>query len=417
MRRKTDGAFRRTRKVEMRKIAGKKHMSFRALAFAALAFAMVFPLTIGEAVANYTAEQIFRIETEEASGFSRREIDLGDTGFSFSTLVKNGMDISTGEGAQEPGEPIARIYEPENREALMIEVHHVEFPSFAEAPSAGYGFLARQGYNRVLQDKAKSNAGFGYLAGSVVEENGDYTRMARVAAITHGKDVLIIYAVFDYDAYPEVEEAVAHFLGAIKMDETGAPADALRDMKTSSGERFLVPTDLALQELDTKGEPSGTSDYTLTLEGQEYPNLLVMIRPITLEEGRDLGVKMIDQFTKQVEENPKASFAGEAQLQTHKSDNGEPTAHSYARGWDTDTSAYLVSEFMIQENADAEATSIIALNTFDVRRGIDTFDDEAKDIIFKSWVAGASAYSATYISLQEGADHYLRDLDIRAIGH
>lgn len=392
-------------------------MSLHAYAFGVLTFALAVPLTIEEAVANYTTEEIFRIDTGEASGFSRQEIDLGDTGFSFSTLVKDGMDIWTGDGAQEPGEPIARIYEPENRDALMIEVHRIEFASFAEAPSAGYGFLARQGYNRVIQDKANSNAGFGYLAGGVVDENDNYSRMARVAAITHGKEVLLIYAVFDYDDYPQVEDAVARFLGAIKMNDTGAPAESLRDVKASAGERFLVPSDLSLQELDTQGEPSGTSDYSLTMEGREYPNLLVMIRPIALAKGRELGVKMIEQFTKQVDESPKASFAGEAEMQTYKSDSSEPTGHSYARGWDTDTGAYLVSEFMIQENADAGSTSIIGLNTFDLRRGIDTFDDEAKDIIFKAWVTGVSAYSAAQISLKEGADHYRRNLDIRAIGH
>lgn len=64
----------------MRKIAGKIHMPFRSLACAALAFAVMILLTIEEAVAHYTTEQIFKIETEETSGFSRQEIDLGDTG-------------------------------------------------------------------------------------------------------------------------------------------------------------------------------------------------------------------------------------------------------------------------------------------------------------------------------------------------
>jgi len=54
-----------------------------------------------------------------------------------------------------------------------------------------------------------------------------------------------------------------------------------------------------------------------------------------------------------------------------------------------------------------------------VRRGIDSFNDEAKDIIVKGWVTGVSAYSAVQISLKPShcGQSSQAGEPARAIGH
>jgi len=388
---------------------------FLAALLSALAILAIIPLSGGKTMANYSAGQIFTTTRDEAPGYSRQRIDFSDPHFTFTTLVPEAMTVWTGNGTGGSDDPVALIYEPEERDRFIIEVRRIEFPAFAEAQVAGYGFLGKLGYNRILQDKENSNAAFGHLAGAVAEGNGNYSRMARLATVTRGNAVLFIYAAFDYADYPEFEDVLARFMGAIEMEEPGTPMEALREFRAAGGERVLVPADWALHEEEVSD--AGRTDFDLSLGDQEYPNLTATIRPISLEEGRKLGVGMIEQFTKQVEENPKVAFAGEAEMQIYKSESGEPTGYSYARGWDADTGAHLVSEFMIQENADADSISIVGLNSFDVRRSIETFDDEAKDIIFKSWVTGVSANAVLRISLGLGNEYLKNELDIRTLGH
>lgn len=366
-------------------------------------------------MANYSTEQIFTTSREEAPGFSRQRIDFGDSSFAFTTLVPDSMTVWTGDGSEASDEPVALIYEPEERDRFLIEVRRIEFPAFAEAQVAGYGFLGLQGYNRVIQDKDNSNAAFAYLAGGVAEENGSYSRMARLATISRGNEVLFIYATFDYGDFPEFQDVLSRFMGAIKMDEPGTPMDALREMTAAGGERLLIPSDWAVRDADT--QDPGRTDFDMTLDGNEYPNITATIRPVSLEEGRKLGAEMIQTYTRQVEESPNAEFAGDAEMKTYQSDTGEPIAYGFARGLITVDGALLISEFYIQTNHDVESMSIIGLNSFDVRRGVDQFPAEIQDQIFKGWVTGSSAYAVLRISLHEGVEYFKNDLDITALGH
>jgi hypothetical protein len=127
-------------------------------------------------------------------------------------------------------------------------------------------------------------------------------------------------------------------------------------------------------------------------------------------------MQMISEFTAQIEQSSQAAFAGGPKMETYNSDTGTATAHSYARGWDMEAGAHLVSEFYIRENAGPDSVSIIGLNSFDVRRNIDSFDEKARDVIFKSWVTGASADAAAHISLREGSAQFLEALDVRKLG-
>ncbi|WJH37678.1 hypothetical protein N7E02_02315 (plasmid) [Aliirhizobium terrae] len=281
----------------------------------------------------------------------------------------------------------------------------------------GYGFLALKGYNRIIQDKSKGNTVFGYLAGSDYDDARGYSRMARAAVVTHGRDVLVVVAQFDYDDYPELEDRLAMFFGGIKMEEAGAAFESLAEEKTEHGESFLYPRDWQVKKLDAADRPVGSSDYSMAMEGSEFPNVLLLIRQGNLEEARKVGAKMISEFTDQVEKSGKASFAGDPTLETFKDEGGDAIAHSYARGWDIPSGGPFVSEFYVQKNLAASSTSIVGLNSLDVRRRIDTFDEEAQQALFKGWVTGVSAYSVVKMSLTHDEDAVSKEFDLRATGH
>ncbi|SCX34670.1 hypothetical protein DSM25559_4550 [Agrobacterium rosae] len=381
------------------------------------ALLMLVSVMTGVSMAEtYPTERIFAISDEAAAGSSRKKIDLGETGFSFTTLLDDKMETWTDPGVNDKQGVIAKIYEPENRDKLMIEVHRLRFPSFAEAQVTGYGFLALNGYNRIIQDKAKGNTVFGYLAGSEFDDAKGYSRMARAAVVTHGRDVLVVMAQFGYDDYPELEDTLARFFGGIKMEEASSAFESLAEKKTQHGEIFLYPRDWQLKKFDDTDRPAGSADYSMAMEGNEYPNVLLLIRQGSLEEARKVGTKMISEFTDQVEKSGKASFAGDPTLETFKDENGKVIAHSYARGWDTPSGGPFVSEFYVQKNAAPSTTSIVGLNSLDVRRRIDTFDEETRQILFNGWVTGVSAYSVVKMSLTQDEEAISTEFDLRAVG-
>lgn len=366
---------------------------------------------------TYPKERIFAISDEATAGSSRKKIDLGKTGFSFTTLLDDKTEIWIDPAMDDKRGVIAKIYEPENRDKLMIDVHRLHFPSFAEAQVTGYGFLALNGYNRIIQDKSKGNTVFSYLAGSDYDDARGYSRMARAAVVTHGRDVLLVVAQFDYDDYPELEDRLARFFGGIKMEEAGSAFESLAEEKTEHSENFLYPRDWQVKKLDAANRPVGSSDYSMAMEGSEFPNVLLLIRQGNLEDARKVGATMISEFTDQVEKSGKASFAGDPTLETFKDEGGDAIAHSYARGWDIPSGGPFVSEFYVQKNLAASSTSIVGLNSLDVRRRIDTFDEEAQQALFKGWVTGVSAYSVVKMSLTRDEDAVSKEFDLRATGH
>ncbi len=378
---------------------------------------MLFNLSVSEVAMSqtYSTERILATNTEISGKYSRQKIDLGETGFSFSTILNDSMDIWT-----EPSPPkeglIARIYDPENRDKLMIEVQRIKFASFADAKTAGYGFLALNGYNRILQDTDKTNSVFGFLAASEFKEGTGYGRMARLAAISHGRDVLIIQATFDYDDYPRYEDALSRFFGGIQMENDSEAFKSIKQETAKAGEVFLYPRDWDLKMVDSSNKPEGTSDYNLSLAGEEYPNLVVHIRPVDLAKGKDVAVDKISTFTKQIDDSQQASFIGDADMETIKGQSGEAIAHAYARGWDTATGGHFVTEIYVQKNARPSSISVLGLNTYDARRNIGSFDKETQQIIFKGWVSGVSAYSVAKISLAGTDKKIAQEFELRAVG-
>lgn len=381
----------------------------------AFAVLIIASSSIGSASADYTTAQIFETRRDEAPGFSRQRIGFGEPLFSFSTLLADDLVVETADAASGADEPAIRIRAAEGGDNFAIEIHRIGFPAFAEAQIAGYAFLGMRGYERVLQDFDNSNAALGHLAGATLRADGSYNRMARLVTVSRGRDVLFVYAAFDYDDYPVYRETLSRFLGAIEMDEPGAPMEALEMIEAAGGERLAVSPDWTTIEADTEGE--GRSDYALSLGDQEYPNLFVTIRPIALEDARQLGVGIIGDYTEQVEASPLAKFAGDAEMETELDGDGAPLAYAYARGVLTVDGALLVSMFRIQTNHDAASSAIIGLNGFDARRGAEGFDAEIRDLIFKGWVAGSSAYAMLARSLHRGIEHLETDLDIRSLGH
>lgn len=388
---------------------------------AVLAFAFgassLFTLFISEVAMaqTYSTERILAISTEESGKYTRKKIDLGETGFSFSSILNDKMDIWTEEAPQEKEGVIARIYEPEDRDKLMIEVHRLRFPSFADAQTAGYGFLAINGYNRILQDQEKGNSVFGFLAGSEFKEGAGYSRMSRVAAISHGRDVLVIHAAFEYEDYPDYEDALSRFFGGIRMEDDGDAFASLRQEKAKGGEIFLYPKNWDVKKVDSSGKPQGTSDYNLSLDGEEYPNLVVHIRPVDLTKGREVAAEMISKFTKQIDQSGQTSFAGDAEMQTIKNTSGETVAHAYARAWDMAAGGHFVSEIYVQKNTSL-SISVLGLNTYDARRNIRSFDAESRQMVFNGWVTGVSAFSVAKISLGQERSEIERQFDLRAVG-
>lgn len=368
-------------------------------------------------MAAYTTEQLFSTRTDQGENDVRSDVDFGQPEFSFTVVVPRDLHVWTQDGEPDMGgEPLARLYYPERRDEFMVEVHRIKFPGFAEAITAGHGFLARQGYNRILRDAGRSNNAFGLLAGAVEEEGGTYGRMARLATVSRGRDVLFVYAYFDYDDYEHYEPVVSRLFGTLRMNEDGAPAEALETVTAPGGTEFLVPSGWIVT-LNDKPEREGASDYSLSLPDQEYPNIQVQIRPDDLETGRQLGVGMIEAFNRQIEENDQFRFVGDGEQVTHSNASGETVAYSYARSWDIlETEAPMVSEFHIQKNADS-TLAITAINAFDGRRKVDQFDDEIADLLFRNWVVGLSAYAAARMSLLNGLDGFRQELDIRAVQH
>jgi len=365
---------------------------------------------------TYSTERILATSNTISGKFSRQKVELGKTGLSFSTILNENMHVWTDPSPVKEG-VVARIYDPENRDKLMIEVHHILFPSFADASTAGYGFLALNGYNRILQDSSHGNSVFGFLAGSEFKEGLGYDRMSRLAVVSHGSDVLIIQATFDYDDYPDYEDALSRFFGGLEMESESAAFKTLKEQTAKGGEVFLYPEGWDLKTVDSSNKPEGTSDYNLSINGEEYPNLVVHIRPVDLAKGREVAADMISTFTKQIDDSSQASFVGDADMETIKSSSGEPIAHAYARGWDTTTGGHFVTEIFVQRNADVASISVLGLNTYDARRNIRSFDKETQDIIFRSWVAGISAYSVVKKSLVMNRDAIKRDFDLRVLDH
>lgn len=76
---------------------------------------------------TYPKERIFAISDEATAGSSRKKIDLGKTGFSFTTLLDDKTEIWIDPAMDDKRGVIAKIYEPENRDKLMIDVHRLHF--------------------------------------------------------------------------------------------------------------------------------------------------------------------------------------------------------------------------------------------------------------------------------------------------
>ncbi|WP_273786545.1 hypothetical protein [Brucella intermedia] len=87
---------------------------------------------------------------------------MGQPEFSFTAVVPRDLHVWTRDGDTDAaGEPFACLYYPERREEFMVEVHRIAFPAFAEAITAGHGFPARWGYNRILRDADRCQSAFG----------------------------------------------------------------------------------------------------------------------------------------------------------------------------------------------------------------------------------------------------------------
>jgi hypothetical protein len=382
-----------------------------------LLFVFLFLASLkGVSMAAYTTEQLFSTSTEEAEGFATKAVDFGSPEFAFTTLVNEQMELWIGESSENEDEPLVRVYSPEQRDEFMIEVYRVKFAAFAEAITAGHGFLAKKGYNRIVRDIDKSNNAFAMLAGGLADESGNYTRLGRLAVISRGAEALFVYAHMDYDDYPKYEPTVSRFLGALRMKEDGALQNAFEVVKAENGSEFFAAKGWSVKKND-KPERQGASDYSMTLPDQEYPNIQIQIRPDNLETGRKLGAEMIAALTKEIEGSSKAHFVGEPELTTMKTESGESYAYTYSRGWDiNETGVPMVSEFQIQKNKNG-TIAICGYNTYDSRRKVGEFDEEAGNLLFKNWVVGVSAYAAAQMSLLHGKDDFLRGLDIRAVGH
>jgi hypothetical protein len=365
---------------------------------------------------SYSTERLFALSGEIAKGYSEKHIELGDTGFGFTTIVSDKMDVWTDSDIAEADGVVAKIYEPGNRDKLMIEIRRVRFDSFAEAQTAGYGFLSLNGYNRIIQNKEKGNTVFGFLTASEFDETSGYGKMARAAVISHGKEVLIVHATFDYDDYPAYEDALGRFFGGIKMDDPSKAVESLSQQTAKKGEVFLYPRDWQVQEIDSRGKPEGTSDYNLSLEGAEYPNLVVHIRPADLAKGREVAADMISALTKQIDDNPQVAFTGQPEMETYKGASGQEIAHGYVRSWEISSGGQFMSEIYVQRNSEPSSISVLGLNSYDVRRHIASFDEETRQIIFKAWVEGVSAYSIAKWSLAQQPQDFSSEFDLRAIG-
>ena len=372
-------------------------------------------LLMGSAMA-YTTEELFSVRTDEAEGFERKDFSPVGGNFDFTAIVHRDMTIWHADSSDEDGEALLKIYFPERRDELMIEGHRAQFPSFAQAMLAGHGFLANRGFDKIIRDLERSNHVFALLSAAQTDETGAYKKMARLAAVSHGKDVLLLYAELEYDDYKQYEPVLSRFFGSLTMKDDAFSTDALRSVKATGGETFLVPVEWSLSEPADAAPP--IKDYKLDLAAdQEYPNITLQIRPGDLDKARELGATMVKDFSEQVQASGKADFVTEADMQTKKRSSGTAYAHSYARGWDVRESGIpMLTQMIVQQNVSPKSISLITFDGYDSVRKALSFSPEDRDQLYKWWVTGGSAFALVQLSLADGIESVEADLSLRKIG-
>lgn len=379
----------------------------------ALTIAILLTATAGSSSA-YTAEELFSTSSEASDGFSRREFTFAAPELSFTTLVPQNLEVWIGEDPNE-SDVVARIYDPDRRDAFLIEVHRVEFPSFAQAISAGHGYLARLGYDRVIRDATKSNHAFALLSAVKLERPDKYGQMARAAVVSRGTTVLIAIATLRYDDYPVYEPVIARFFGGLQMASNVALDKLVKRVDASNGTAFLVPVEWSVEQTELASNENA-ADYAMTLPDNEYPNVSCQVRSGTIRDGRDLATQASEDFSASIKASSVAQLDGLAERKTYNDPHGTITGYSFAQPWTaTRYSLPMIAQFNVQSNKD-KSLGFCALNAFDGQRNTG-HDAETSDMIYRNWVVGISAFAIARLSLLDGADKVLNDLDIRRLGH
>jgi hypothetical protein len=362
----------------------------------------------------YTTEELFSTSTENGGGFTRTDFTFEVSELSFTTLVPDAMKVWIGKNPEE-GDVVARVYDPAQRDNFLIEVHRVDFPSFAQAISAGHGYLSRLGYDRIIRDEAKSNHAFALLSAVKQEPSGEYGQMARAAVVSRGTTVLIAIATLRYDNYRAYEPVIARFFGGLRMALDIALDKQLKSVTGAQGTRFLVPAEWSVAETG-KASEAGAADYAMTLSENEYPNISCQVRPGTIESGREFAVQMSEAFTASIKARPEARLDGAPERKTYNRPHGAVVGYSFAQQWTlTKYALPMIAQFNVQIN-ESKTLGLCGLNAFDGQRNTG-HDDESTDIIYRNWVVGISAFAIARLSLQDGTDAVLNDLDIRQLGH
>ncbi|MGQ4275393.1 hypothetical protein [Terrihabitans sp. B22-R8] len=362
----------------------------------------------------YTTDELFSTRTEEGPGYIRQSFDLGAPELAFTAIVADGVDVRV---LKQPGDDglVARIFSPETDKPLAIEIYRIEFPSFAQAITAGHGFLAQQGFDRILRDEVKSNHAFALLSAAEERGEGAYGKMARAAVISRGNVVLIAVSIFDYADYPRHEPVLARFFGGLRMSARVDLAARLKTVSVMEGSVFLVPGEWSVEKTGKAAE-ANAADYSLELTDDEYPNISCQIRPGTIAEGRALGVQMAKEFSASITASPKARLDAAPELKTYNAPSGDIVGYSFAQAWTaTEYALPMVAQFNVQLNSN-RTLGICGVNAFDGQRTAGQ-DSESADIIYRNWVVGLSAFALARLSLRDGVDAVRADLDVSGLGH
>ena len=231
------------------------------------------------------------------------------------------------------------------------------FPSFAQAISAGHGYLARLGFDRILRDEAKSNHAFALLAAARSKENGEYGAMARAAVVSRGNTVLIALARFAYADDLTHQPALSRFFGGSRMDADVALDAAFQTVSAPRGAAFLVPIEWSVERTG-KASEAGAFDYALSLPKNEYPNVQCQTRSGRIEDGPELAMATVEEFQASIEASSQARLDGELELKTDREPSGRIVGYSFAQPWSaTQYALPMINQFNVQVKADLRLRS------------------------------------------------------------